>query len=481
MTLQRHMTPWHRNPRPWAFADVAEGTPLSEILAGLNAGIRNLMLVMRHNARSAEWWHEPTQHLWRISNYANRPRRAEYERADGRKVAVICSDAWSPRIRDARTARVVFAKVGFALAREFDTGISLMGTPARTGLDLLLRSLPTRRDGTPYEYEPIPAELAALLANQTQGRIEFIGEPRTVNELVCWDARWMYAACVRRLPVGPWTFDHQIDVADFRPGFYQVAFQPAEGAPGMLCARDEHGVRSWPTTPGKWYETVATDGEMRMATVAGYKLSVHGRWLAAPDNRPGADPGRGWLERLVRLRAKATGDVHAAILRDIYRALLIQPIGAWARGSASVLHVTPYAEQHTIPADALSVRVMPNLRTPRYVEWYSRGALDPALQRWYRPEWSAMVWGRANQRLATALLQVPRGNVVAVRNDALILSAPQPDGIAPRAPESDPERPGTWRVKWRVQGPLAAPLDETSYRAMLQRAGEHADEGSDDE
>ena len=404
-----------------------------------------------------EWFAEVEG--WERTSYHRDPFIASYKSVStGKKVTLYMTSQWFGRATSADVCRRAFIRLRALLRGAFDSGVSLMGTPARTGLDLIERSLPDGR-----EYQLLPDDLREKLEhNIGQGRMEFI--PPTLDStqadtLYILDGIWMYAACCRRLPVGPMVYDNLNMLADdgYRPGFYHVQFQvPAHWQHiGLLPSWDGRPV--YPCESGTWHEAYVCNDELRFAMVEhGWRVQIVERWLFAND----ADPLRTWIEKLRSLRAAVSverdGDL-AKPLRDAIRAICIKAIGGLSRKGRYEQVETPIEQAETLPEDAI---IDTDALSDTVIRWLRPVPLDASMTYFQHPEWAAMVWGRARARLARATMELPREAVIALRTDAII-STLNPEW-------EDDGKPGTFRVKEVIDlAGRPVPTEERTYRKLL--------------
>lgn len=502
--LRRRMTPWQ--PRRtyfskalvWADERGVEPAPLSSILDYVaSRGYRQILLTGGWNAAHTperDYWLEPTANGWAVERYVPDPRSAVFYRAgSGDRVTVRMSAAWYDDCADTPLIEMAHSRLEHLVKDAFDKDAILFGTPSRTGEDLLLRSLPQReivdmrgqKQKQAYEYLPAPAAVRDILAhNFGQGRMEFIAPEgaSVLNDLYLLDARWMYAAHCRGLPVllefgAQLVFDDAPDFEDYRPGFYRVLFRAPEGWPhiGLLPAwNDEEHRTSWPVDSYFWQAGWATEPEVRLARRQGWDVRIRERILFAPDSTPGSDPARKWIETLVKLRTQlqAENSPENRLLVAALRNIQVGTVGSWKRATRRELHVTLPGAEREIPDDADDVAPIyadPAKPTPdslQRIEWYSRGKLDTMQAALYRPEWSINVWGSARKALAEESLKYPRDWEIALRSDAIALRChPLMSNLGMTA---DDGKPGRFRLKkeWHFETPQAVPHDETSWRAL---------------
>jgi hypothetical protein len=340
----------------------------------------------------------------------------------------------------------------------------LLSTPATTGRELLARCLPRG-----HEWPTLPDEQQRLVRGDAgQGRIEVL--PRagdTIPGLYLYDGRLMYAALCWGLPAGePW-HDGAPD-ADYlgqTRARYRASFTvPADwrercrcGAPGHpgigLLPVKVDGGQGW-RYPAEPRETGAGwwDGaELAVALAHGWPVSIHER-LAWPDT---TDALRGWADRLVRARdavPREGADERRAVIdlaRAAVRAIVLHGIGALHGTAHHVTRTAPADQLAAVPADARNLRFAGDSllwAEPRPAAW-------PEMA---HPEWTAAIWARARARLLSGpghagALNVPAGDVLAFRTDAVYLTAP--------ADWPDDGKAGRLREVLRARGPHPTPRD----------------------
>lgn len=439
------------------------------------------------------WWAEPVAAGWRYDGYELAAHAAsggadahenagQYRSGDGPdacQVDVRMSALWFPGVSDPQTCRDAWRTLRKDLSRAFDEHATLLATPALTGLDLLHRSLP-RDVAYPLAPEPLRELLHSISG---QGRFEFCPDPifagQEIPGLYILDARWMYAACVRNLPVGAPThtsYPHGADAdeayAPYRPGWYRVSVRvPRDWTHlGLIATRAEGDSEwRWPATPGEWIRDVWTTGsELALALTRGWSCLIHERWVyehALPGRNAG-DPTRTWATQLRTLRELRQDNqpVAAAI-----RHLLIDTVGMWHRQAGEKLRITPLSD---FPGAAAGARMHHIDRKAGLAYWYESKPLGRDMLAWQRPEWSSTTWGRAKTRENTAGLLIPRTQLVSYRADALITCVEPPAAIWP-----DDGQPGTFRRKPGVPGPLTMPATKEELLQLRRDARETREDG----
>jgi hypothetical protein len=175
----------------------------------------------------------------------------------------------------------------------------------------------------------------------------------------------------------------------------------------------------------------------------------------------GTGPLDGWARRLLAVidqAAELPPELAHLVARGARR-ILIDAIGALV-GRPQVVTRSGPAGVVQLPPGGFSPRVEAG-----QLIWSERR--PPAWPEMVHPEWSAAVWARCRCRMLdgpgpggvrTGALHVPLGDVVAIRTDALYLTAD------PGWP--DDGRAGRLRVKARHPGPLPAPRSVAELLAL---------------
>jgi hypothetical protein len=199
-------------------------------------GIETLYMLDTRDVSDA-WLTEPADHCLRLQPYIN---ESDAERGRhihvGYKWAEVLGEsyiltlrnasAWFPGLESTTDHRIAWERLRRDLKAHFDPGAEIVSTPGRTGNDLLERSLP--RNGVRYGRIPDEA-LDMIYSNCGQGRLEVFPHDGMLDELVCLDGRWMYAACCTHLPSGPMEDDMQNELPGYTVGFVQADVRVPDG------------------------------------------------------------------------------------------------------------------------------------------------------------------------------------------------------------------------------------------------------------
>lgn len=363
--------------------------------------------------------------------------------------------------------------IDHALGTSFDEQACILSTPATTGRDLWLRSIP---DGV--EYPALTDEQQSIIrASAGQGRWEVTrgecceacarpDDGGYAAPLYGFDARFGYAALLWGLGVGPATLDDVPEYAGQRRGRYLVAFTvPADWRHvGLLPEQHDDGWH-YPNRPGYTGRAWVDGAELDVALRWGWRCDIERRLLLT-DGRP-LDT---WQRKLVALRDQLaelyrTGEVDAdtaKLAADGVRMILLTTLGAFHGARHNVSRSAPMGDEQSIPPDAVGLRP----EAGRWVWTEQRGASWAALS---HPEWSAAVWARCRARMVdhrrggTGALHVPWGDVVAIRQDAIYTT-------------NDPgwrgSRVGELRPTFASAAPVMVPRDATELLEV--RRGQHS-------
>ena len=407
------------------------------------------------------YWAAPCLDGWAITRWHRDPLRVTYHRGKI-TVEIAMASAWYGNSHDAVAAQRSHTLLGAMLRHEFDVHATLMGTPGRTGADLLQRSLPAGA-----EYPALPDHIREIVASKIrQGRIEEPGlylprEDGTVPGVFVLDARWQYAACMRHLPIGPAVHSKKdAEYKGYRKAIYRIDTRVPDhwahiGLVGVWSETEDRTV--YPRTPGQFVPDVwLTGAELALLYDQGWPANIKESIVYATEDAAGHDPARYFIEhmRAVREWAELNKD-ELAIAAS--RHLVLDAVGYMHRANTPETKWAPYGspEEQQIPKDALLV-----LPLPEGIRYTVPAKLDPSVDVLYRPEWAAQVWGAARARLMKMALQFQPRRIMWLRHDSLVLD------FEPMT--FDNGKPGDWRVKWKYPKPVQAPLTEAAYRELAK-------------
>lgn len=454
----------------WTDSRTAEACTPSELLASVPNDVRRIYLTGPRPGGTleafTEWAHADPGPEWTVDPAGHHIDVAmlpvlRWKHRDGRRVEVHRAATWlgegdyTPAA--ARAAMRLFAE-GIAAAWRAD--IAWLSTPATTGRDLLLRSLP--------EGETFPClddehqELIRATSGQGRWQLRNVGDE--LPGLEVWDARLAYAALAWGVGCGPATRDAVPEYVPYARGRYRVTATVPDGWDhvGLLGVPDDDGGWDWPEQPGRTFTAWCDGAELAVALDAGWPVTIHERLLWR-DGRP-LDV---WARRLVAVR-----DRLAQLWRDgehdrdvcqlaagAVRRVLLTTIGAVHGRPHRITRSAPIAEARAVPEHATDVRMVGDRLVWR----------EDRAQRWRdlaHPEWSSTVWARCRARMllhrraGTGALTVPASTVLAIRQDAVYLTRP------PTSWPADDGKVGRMRREHVIAGPLRAPRNVAELLAL---------------
>ena len=463
-------------------------SPIAQLLPALPASAQRVVLVGAMPGGSGpglvSWATAEVPEGWSAGSHFLDPDAlaARFTRPDGSGVDVHRLASWS---RSGGSARPEQAAQAFELFRaglvaEFGTVRAkpgervdedpallpvVLGSPASTGRELLLRSLPSG-----HEYPVLDPEHLELIHHSTgQGRNELLSRPEAeLPGLYGYDMRWSYAALCRAIiGSGPARLDEVAEFAGYHPGRYEVTFTiPSDwNHVGLLPVHGE----GFPSMPGTTWRTWADARELRLADKWGWRIAdmtIHRRLLYTVDPAKSA-PLRTWADKLVDLREKwlPSQDAPAAVIdlaRDFTRTTLLAGIGAmWGRRQR-VTHSVHRDQAGQVPADAEAYLAGDML------VWTSE--TEASWREMVHPEWVSQVWAEQRCRLLdtgtsgrqpnAGALHLPYSELVALRTDALY-SVSDPGW-------ADPGTVGAFRRQTALPGPVPTPTSVEDLLALRE-------------
>lgn len=368
---------------------------------------------------------------------------------DGRRVEVHRASAWFGEGDYAPSqAGDALALLDDALRASFDEHARALNTPATTGRDLWLRSIPHGA-----EYPCLSDEHQQLIRSTSgQGRWELHHHgAETLPGLVGYDMRYGYAAMLWGLGVGPAVHDTVPEYAGQQRGRYRVRVTVPAGwrHVGLLpFAEDDGETWSYPSEPGRTFVTWADGAELHVAYAYGWDVAILERLLLV-----NGKPLDAWQTRMIDVRDRLLAQVRAGeadvatatLAADAARMCLLAAVGAFHGAPREVTRSS--ADVSMIPAGASGVDYSD-------AAWTWTETVAAAWPETVHPEWSAAVWARCRARLltsrqSTGALHVARENVIAMRQDGLYLTA-DPGW-------SDTGRVGAMRRTTVIDRPVLAP------------------------
>ena len=349
---------------------------------------------------------------------------------------------------------------------------AILSSPASTGRELLLRTLPAG-----HAYPVLADEHRDLLHHTTgQGRNELLTEDcggypaPTLPALYSYDMRWAYAALCRGVTgAGPAVLDTDIDFLGFQPARYEVEFRVPDGWDhlGLLGVHGE----GWISAPGARGRTWCDARELRLADRWGWRIGddvrIVRRLRYTVDTAKSA-PLRTWADKLTEVRETwlPAQEAHARVIdlaRDMTRTVLLASLGALQGRRQKVTHTLPQARAAEVPAG-----VDPTL-TGGMLVWQTE--TEAGWREMVHPEWVGQVWAEQRCRLMdtgpkaaqpnVGALHIARAELVALRTDA-VYSTTDPGW-------TDTGKVGMFRRQLALDHPVRTPrgLDDLmALRAM---------------
>jgi hypothetical protein len=417
----------------------------------------------------------------------------QVRRASGAPLGLYSAAGWYSTL-DLSPAEAVAAHARVTRALQGQPGweqIFLLDTPARTGLDLWRASIgmhTVNGERRSLAYPVLPADVRTLIrATEGQGRFELLplpsGTDGKARALVYLDMRLAYAApALHELGCGPVTHDYGAAYERFRPARYRITYRVPDGWAhlGLFMTKGRSGAWTFPRSPCESHETWADAAELRIALGPfpqscldcercyhvndgarcphhGWPFAIHERLLFTPGHKP----LRAWAEKLIAAREICESEPARAAIRNI----LLHAIGV-LHGSRRAL--TRYGSPQDAP-DNMPLRAILTGSGDELYTWDELG-LAPRFPDYDRSEWSSQVWGKTRGRLLlhrdfdtkqyVGALTLPFDRIVSLRLDALMTTA------NPEWPDTG--RPGAFRLKGFVSGPLPWPSEESDLAVLKE-------------
>lgn len=460
-------------PAPARWVSVNPSTSLSDVLARIDDSDRRVYMVGERpggGAAGLEEWvlSSSLPDGWTAGKHYLDSARQPVMRfvRDGRAVEVHRAATWfGEGSYTTDQARAATDALTIAMQALWDDGICPLATPATTGRELLLRSLPFDLD-----LPVLPDDTQQLIrATSGQGRWELHAHDGDLPGLFGYDMRFGYAALLRN--IGGHLVDHDDGpYVPYQRGRYHVTFQPPAAWPwhGILPVHADQGQWSYPTD-GR-HSTWCDSAELHVALQHGWDVTVHERMLFAD-----ADPLRGWQDKLTTIythsvraaRHVADGAAEqiavSQLVRAAARSMLLHTIGSLHGRPRTLTRTVPTARSREVPKGARDLR-----RVAGQLVWRET-ADQSAWAELRRPEWSAAVWGKCRARMAShgndrdgrrGILHTT-GRVIAVRTDAIYTDQPQPGWV-------DDGKIGTLRPTVAIERPVPAPARQTDLLRMIR-------------
>lgn len=403
---------------------------------------------------SVSWMDQDAGEEWQQAGhfYKLRDPCGRWTHTDGTQVEVRRAAAWFGE-GPYTAADAVRALQGIHRLLQGATGglVGLMASPAATGQSLWATTL---RDGQ-VDEQSAPDVTALIRSTSPQHREEVLGRcydgcdahlqmPRgKLPEVVYSDGVFMYASCVRELGAGPAihlasarlsrAFLDEYPMA--RARYLVDVTIPADWTgPGLLPVKHDNG-RNWhyPSRPG-WQGRTWVDGaELHVALKAG--------WTCEPVELIRYVEGRRPVDTFARKLLDLRDGADELVAKGL-RSMFIRTIGAWHSLGRERTYRVPLGEP--LPDDVTEWETFDDGSRV-----YTRSLpLTGNAAAFVRPELSSQVWARARAKVTRKMLTVNPAALVAVWGDAVYLSAD---------PGWQGTRPGEFRTKGRLAGPVARP------------------------
>jgi len=474
---------------------VPAAASLADLLPALPAGTARVIMCGQTPGRTGpgleSWalgalpdgWSASGSHYLDPAAFAGR-----WEKAGGGVVAVHLLSSWS-RSADTKTVRPAQARDAFGLFRSGLAAVfgrerlapgetvrdgaerapAILGSPASTGRELLMRTLPARTEWPVLD----PEHVELLHRISTQGRIEMLTDqhPDELPGLYSYDARWSYAALCRTVTgTGPAELDTGSAFLMHRPAWYDVEWTVPDGWDHLALlpiAEEGAGSRWAARKPGTRHRAWVSHQDLLLANKRGWPVSemaIHQRLLLAETK---TQPLRTWADKLIELREEwlPAQDATPAVVelaRDFTRTTLLAALGALQGRRHRVTRVTHRDDSASVPRGAEVSFVGDQLKWTE-----ERPAAWPEM---VHPEWAGQVWAAQRHRLldntgaqpGAGALELPYSTLVALRTDAIYATA-DPGW-------TDNGRLGQFRPQLALPGPWPTPRSERMF-ADLRKEG----------
>jgi hypothetical protein len=369
-----------------------------------------------------------------------------YRGPEGRRLDLHLASSWFGR-QDVTPAGAVEAMGQVTRALDVHANhCPVLGTPVQTGLAAIDR-LCGQTDMTPWDED----FQAFVRTWSGQHRMEWVAPGRELPQVVEVDMTLAYGALAWGLGAGaPVEYPPEWFGRVARAWWTGSVTVPEDWARpyGLLPLATHAGAWEWPSTPGRTFWGLWGGSELAVAVEAGWQFRPE-MGLGPVDQR--ATPLDRWARTVCQL-AHAAELAGERLAYQAYRAILVQGIGGLVARPAPIYGVT--GDPQFIPAEATpgSVhKIGPGTWTWSELVDARRGDLA-------HPEWAAAIWSRCRARLLagphtagagsprTGVLSLPDDHVAGFRGDALYLTED------PGWPNDG--RPGQWRVKSTMSGPV---------------------------
>lgn len=403
-----------------------------------------------------------------------------------------------------------------------DMKTTLMLTPAATGTNLWAASMPKGLDP-----EPVTSEIAEELhATSGQHHLEHLVSGNSIDKhddvlplidaqatpkiqrFTYIDGRFMYASLCRELGTGPGVRLRQPEAYEllvnhpYARARYRIKFTVPDdwNHVGIFGMQHENPKDGWyyPNRPKAQGVTWADASEVFVALKYGWAVEPleavrfnESMSTARKRNYDDGGPARRqstkarpldlWAEKLVTARDNVAQDPEVPIelkkpIAAALRAILIQSIGNFAsrgRGSTAVTD-----DPKSIPSSLAAS----STRKGKLLVYQVPQQLNKRQASFYRPEFSAQIWGRGRAKVlsgrvanqAVGALALPGSSIIGINGDA-IYTTEMPSWAIPTAHGgTDDGKAGRLRLQGFIDGPLVTPSARSQRDKLRDRAMKEA-------
>lgn len=448
-------------------------SPESEAITSTERTIFLIAGNKRINQPTREWF-APKE--WELLSFQNeRMLEAVYKRG---KVTIIIkgTGTWfGEDMSFIEPMRWAYNDLQRVLKVSFPLFNGLRSTPASTGRNLLEMYLPEN-----VKYPRLDNESCQFLRDKFgQGRVEsFFKRKDTINIVHKIDGRLMYGSCMSHLPVGKCTRMYGVQdvmqymvwrkdgkLAPLYPGFYLVRFVAPYNWQhiGLLPVLHKSGVTVYPTSlPYENSLSYCTADELALSIESGWKIDILEAWLWMETDST-TDALANWRKRIMQAYDAACNP----LVKGAIRRIILHTLG-------SFVQFCDIKERHSTREEFIKLgmtghRNLEKIKrsTAQEIVWLERVPLSPSRQKWVHPEWSRVAWGRARAKVARMALQIPIENIVGIMTDEIIC-ADLPQEYLDMVAFQDTGKPGSFRLKDQIDGPVSWPENVLDLRLFLE-------------
>ena len=449
-------------------------SPLVTILSHVHSRVLYLLPDEGGSFPGRSWYLETVKSGYTLKKYLSKTKSATIT-GEGLTVDIYPVDQYFDNPPSLTACRAAHLKLTEMLQVTFRSEYALvMGTASYTGSNLLIMSLPRERTDEGMkarEYKTLSQDIRdTVIGNSGQGRIEtFSPKQEMIDQLYEIDGVFMYAACLRDVPTGPVTHDESNEYAGYTSGFYRIVATVPETWQhiGLLpfydkiASRKGRDVRTvYPNVPGTQFETWATHHELRLAYEHNWTIDIKERLLWTERS---SDPLRTWGEKLKALRETANDlpEPVRSMLRSAIRAIVLKAIGGFHRHEIKWDGYKPLIDWN----EGQGIDNIDTFASEGDTVHYQQSAQFTGQQlTMLHPEWTMDIWGKSRVKIARAALSLPYKSIIALRTDGIwCTEKPAPVGIW-----EETGKPGSWRAKYSVTGPIAWPKNNAEMVTLIQ-------------